>query len=281
MKNKKIFLGICSIFFVTSVAGLIIFATMWRRNSDAVEDHVENMSVSNNHTAVDQNPINTQNGKRLKAFIGQLANSISDTGDPESSPQLELDELPSDKLAHLTKNAIRDTVVTSQFYSLGPAVMDEMVQTQESDIEWNDNTRQDLIDRFALVGEDAANLKDVQCGQTICKIVTEHADEKASDKLYRLETESSAIEGDAFRFSKKTPDGRIETAVYVGRYGASERFHDMVKNRVYNVITGKSVDTIMPTEKELKRIDEMYRNLNTGDPDSPQTDALSAPENFS
>jgi hypothetical protein len=149
----------------------------------------------------------------------------------------------------LLYEAVGDTFLTE-----APDAFDEVMNEEPIDDKWTETVEvavQKRIDSGSFAG---STLQDVECHRTMCRIQLTHEDKTAKELFMEESMKDDALVGPTHAFSRPGEDGALQNSVYMGKYGQDFRLEQAAMDRLYEMVTGESADSVVPTESQVAQV---------------------------
>lgn len=154
----------------------------------------------------------------------------------------------------LAREAIRNAAI--QEFPVGeiPSAIDGMLREQMEDPKWTAEVSASLNTARELNSDSVIAISEIQCYQTMCRIVTNH---KSQDDVERFWDSAAEDEGGLLgpgqQYTRSTPEGVLQSSYYLGRYGDDKNVHVPIANRLFELSTSLKYDELQPTPDQVAR----------------------------
>jgi hypothetical protein len=130
----------------------------------------------------------------------------------------------------------------------------DILEQEEYDGRWTASRKKALEEILSDQAFAAVRLVDIRCYEMACKIELSGGNEEDLLHLQNALTKNDILFGAAHFFQRPNDDGTFETDAYIGRPGEDQKINYAVTARLYQNVTGKSPDSIVPTQAQLDRM---------------------------
>ncbi|MBN2529331.1 MAG: hypothetical protein JXR76_23285 [Deltaproteobacteria bacterium] len=251
--GKRVFLFFV-VFCILVAAALLITVSFSKENGVASRNEIiSSVEHGKQQSKTESISHKKEKSNQFKRLVHNLSKSSSDSTDSaqELAQRYGIDD--SDIMEFAVK-ALRDSAIAPHIPSKRENVIEEIFVEQTVDESETQRVHEELLTRLKKVSNNTSRLKFAQCHESICKIITEHIDADTSLEFYKMKSTSSALDGAGVFYSRKLDSGRIETLFYMEQPDSKIRFYDAVYDRLYERVTGNSVDDIEPTPEQLASV---------------------------
>ncbi len=212
------------------VIGAIVFAVVGFSLLDVSETSIEDTRdhAADNSSLSNRVAREVRSSKRaLEADKKRLAlAAIQMSAAPSEKAEQELDEqmFMSKEVAELHEKT------GAHYFSMGPAMLEEMHQEQDSNHHWSQRTEEAAAE--ALLYEESAGttLSSVDCRETLCKMAFTHENLGRHKSFVNGRMDMGpwiSGAGDAMGSYEVAEDGTIESFIYFTHFGDHDTFLDM------------------------------------------------------
>ncbi len=261
-RNRKYYVLFCLLCIV--LVGYLIFSFIVQ-GDDAEYGTSKSITELNDIANHPQKSVGFQKSAKLKNLLaskqiilkhGENVELALSDAPPKDGPEPNVVNLSPTEIA---KRLIRnDAIKHVDFPSEVPPIFDSIIEQQLVDSHWTHNVENRLIEQLELSSDNSAELDEVKCYTTMCKIVTHHSSNDSANSFFREADGRNGIElqGPGHRFNTVEDENRVTSTFYMARYGKDEYVHDHLYNRLYEQHTGRKYEDIVPTPEQLQKISE-------------------------
>ena len=195
--------------------------------------------------------------KRLKRTVKLSSQLVSKVFDGETYED-EADSIgPSEPRVpdqSMTRIALMKKEIGDKFFQSAPTAFDEILDEEPINPVWTDMVKSGIDD--IIVSNELENLKmeEVHCHRTLCKIVIRFDDSETERTYKEARSKNEALMGPDHGFSSLNDDGSRTSKFYMGRRGYEFSVQKAVVERMYELVTGKSVNSVVPTAEQIAQV---------------------------
>ena len=153
----------------------------------------------------------------------------------------------------VARDAIRNGVIRGYPVKEVPRLLAAMLDEQPSNPTWSREMRDEVELAMERTGDDLAELREADCHETFCKIVTTHGSSAEARQFWHEAEDNSVLGGPRHRFTRVVEGDRVESTCFVGRPGHDEEVHGALYDRMYKELTSKEVTEIQPSEEQISQ----------------------------
>ena len=223
-----------------------------QRTEAAVADISKNVSKNeDSHLSELRRERKERRRKAMLKMMQLYAMKMNAENDHEKMAQLMIESQLPEEDQH--RMEIRDTTIGQHIWTEGAAVFDSMIEEQTEDPEWTDDvayTFSEYLNKDEFQGSD---MKDMECYEIMCKGVFNHDDRDALVK-FQDTAAFNTIDGPSRGFIKEQLDGSVEYTVYFARPGDDALLHEEMYDRLYERVTGQTVDEIALQQVDMNEL---------------------------
>lgn len=154
----------------------------------------------------------------------------------------------------MARLALLYEAVGDAFMTVAPDAFDEVMKEEPIDDKWTETVEaavQKRIDSGSFAG---STLQDAECHRTLCRIRLTHEDKTAKELFLEESMKDDALVGPTHAFSRPGEDGALQNSVYMGKYGQDFQLEQAAMDRLYEMVTGESADSVVPTESQIAQV---------------------------
>lgn len=154
----------------------------------------------------------------------------------------------------LARREIRNQVIQGFSVDQVPALLDAMLSEQPSNAAWTRAVTDEIALAIERTGDEKSELKEVNCGDKFCKIVTTHGSSAEARQFWHEAEGNDELGGPRQRFSKPLSAEQVMSTTYMAVRGHDENIHEALYDRMYKELTSKEAGDIQPSEEQLARV---------------------------
>ena len=181
--------------------------------------------------------------KRMKASLKEKANE-----NPMDAVEIAIQP------EELAKLAIMKRAIAPYAGERLPGAFEALVEEEQFNYRWTTVEHEsmvELLDNDALIN---STLKNVSCYEMLCRIEISHRDDDARSAFSRFGLGRPGMDGPATIFNFDQPDGHVESTIYMGRYGNDQAIDKRLTEHLYEDITGRSANDVVPTKTDVDAV---------------------------
>ncbi|MBN2527304.1 MAG: hypothetical protein JXR76_12990 [Deltaproteobacteria bacterium] len=173
----------------------------------------------------------------------------------------EADELSQAPVAPevMARMALMQKEIGDNFFKIAPLAFDELMDEEPVNHMWTGIVKANIEQRIASGEIGGSILELAQCHQTLCKIVISHDNKTTRRKFEGEVLGDERLLGPYQAFSHVNDDGSVDSKIYMGKYGKDYELMEAGLTRAYEMVTGESADSIVPTENQIAQVEAQMK----------------------